>query len=76
MNPAIHYLVTNVRSELNEVVFDSYVSGATDVLPSAAYMADFRDQLVVQVVQKTAPPVPVLSMSPYTVGFYPNKTQA
>ena len=75
MNPGLHYLVTNICSELDEVVFDSYVSGASDVLPSAAYMADFRDQVVVQVVEETAPPVPVLSMSPYTVGFYPNKTQ-
>lgn len=39
----VSYLVTDVSCELNEIVFDTYVSGPCDVFPSAAYMANFSD---------------------------------
>lgn len=57
------YLMTDVSRELSEIVFDSYVSCPSDVLPPAAYMADFPDQGVIQVAQQTPPPGPVLSVS-------------
>lgn len=57
------YLVTDVGSDLNEIIFDSYVSRSCDILPSAAYMANFSDQSIIQAVEETLPPSPVLSMS-------------
>ena len=35
------YLMTDVSCELDEIVFDGYVSGPCDVLPSAAYVTYF-----------------------------------
>lgn len=55
--------VADVGSEFNEVVFHSYVPGPGGVLPPAADVADLSDQSVVQVVQQTVPPGPVLCMS-------------
>lgn len=54
--------MTDVSCELNEVVFDCDVSRSCDVLPSAAYMADFTDHGIVQVVQQSPPPGPVFTM--------------
>lgn len=58
----LSYLVTDVSRKLNEIVFDGYVSGPRDVLPSAAYVTNLPDQRVVEVVQQTPPLGPVLSM--------------
>lgn len=35
------YLMTDVSCELDEIVFDGYVSAPCDVLPSAAYVTYF-----------------------------------
>lgn len=59
----LNYLVTDVGCEHDQIVFDSYVSRPGDVLPSAAYMTNFSDQSIVEVVEQTLPPGPVLSMS-------------
>lgn len=57
------HLVTDISCELDEIVFDGYVPGPCDILPSAAYVTDLSDQGIVEVVQQTLPPGPVLSMS-------------
>lgn len=59
----LNYLVTDVSCEHDQIVFDSYVSGPCHILPSAAYVANFSDQSIIQVVEQTLPPGPVLSMS-------------
>lgn len=56
-------LVTDISRELDQIVFDSYVSGSCDILPPAAYVTDLLDQSVIQVIQQTPPPAPVLSVS-------------
>lgn len=59
----IIYLVTDVSCELDEIVFDGYMSRPCDILSSAANMANFFDQSIIQIEEQTLPLSPVLSIS-------------
>lgn len=54
--------MTDVSGELNEIVFHSYVSGPSEILPPAAYLTDLPDQGIVQVEQLISPLCPVFSV--------------
>lgn len=63
--PLLHFhLMADVSCELNQSVFHSYVSASCHIFPSTADLTDFSDQSIVQAVQQTLPPAPVLSISP------------
>lgn len=57
------HLMADVSRELNQTVLHSYVSASCRIFPSAAEPTDFCDESIVQAVQQTLPPAPVLSIS-------------